>query len=655
MVRILVIVLLLSSRTFADDNSGQAPRAETAGVTASSAHFEELPADLPLPAAPVQGLSWTRNAIIIQPWGYTQRQMMRENLGRLPEELREKYGFNVLCVMPPKALAAVGGGDQSEAAFTNALAAYRKAGYKIVLYSSLVNAGHDPSWYRALKEHPEWRQINPAGKGADWLCPNSGAFDFNLRYTKEIVARYGADGMLLDNNFFASPDDRVGVACYCEACEKKFRAYVTARFGEQTKEFFGVTCDDVKIPEHPGPLYNLWKHWRNRSLAEATEQARRGLKDIMVVANTQYWWWTMGQYGWALASDLQYPHEDMVLSESYATEAYGIPNQDAGGISTKLIMGRAIAGERPLCDLIGTFEWNAPQFEPLKPAPVVQRRLCVALMYLAQPWLGYYGMEGDEARSGASRAAMSRLLQFRSRYPELYTQLQPWGGVGFILPNLSYNCLGPSHPVVPPQVVALRNRGVPVTGLYDLTLTPSELANCRIVVAEKANCLSPDMARVLVDWMQAGGTLVATAGLGDYDEIGRPRPRSKVADLLGLAKLRNTGYGRGRLLLVSATNLVSTVADLAQESFTVEGVGSRKVEFQAYADSTRSRLVLHITNHGAAMTTNWGLELPEKVAAAARGPVLYLPTETKPLTLAGRRLTLSPLDAYGVVVMKLAR
>ncbi len=81
-----------------------------------------------MPAAPIQGLDWTREAIIIQPWGYTQPQMMPEDPGDLPKRLKEKYGFNVLCVMPPRALAAVSSGRQTEAAFTNSLAAYRQAG-----------------------------------------------------------------------------------------------------------------------------------------------------------------------------------------------------------------------------------------------------------------------------------------------------------------------------------------------------------------------------------------------------------------------------------------------------------------------------------------------------------------------------------------------
>ena len=619
--------------------------------------FQELPADLPLPALPIHGVDWTANAIIIQPWGYTQRQMMGEELGSLPQELKQKYGFNVLCVMPPRALAAVGGGQQTEAAFTHALAAYRKAGYKIMLYSSQVNAGHDPLWYDALKQHPEWKQVNPKGKSANWLCPNSPAFDFNLDYTKQIVARYGCEAVLLDNNMFASPDDHVGVACYCSACETKFRSYVAARLGKQCQSIFGIASSEVKIPTAPGPFYNLWKHWRNRSYAETTERVRKSLPGVVVVANTQYWWWTMGKYGWALASDLQYPHEDMVLSESYGTEAYGMPNQTSSGISAKLIMGRAVAGERPLCDLIGTFEWNSPRFEPLKPPAIVQRRLGVALMYLAQPWLGYYGMEGGDSRSIPSREALSRLLLLRARHPELYTNLRSWSAIGSLLPNGSYNCFGPTNPVVPPHVLSLRKRGIASVGLYDLTLASSELTPLQLIITENATCLPPQTASLLVKWIRRGGTLLTTSDVATHDEIGRERSASKIAELLRTAELKTMCVGKGQLIVASPSELSEVAINRTDEVFGINGAEAGQLELQPYISSDRRRVVLHVINHGDKMTGNWRLSLPAALATSSRNALMLTPESDAPFALhvTGRSIELPPIDAYAVITMENGR
>ena len=617
--------------------------------------FEELPPDLPLPSSPIQGLDWTRSAIIIQPWGYSQKEMMEGHDDKFASILRSKYGFNTLCVMPPTALAAVGGGRQNESDFTNSLTQFRKAGYKVILYSSLVNAGHDPSWYAALKNHPEWRQINPAGASATWLCPNSGAFEFNLNYTKAIVARYGADGVMLDNNFFASPDNNVGVSCYCDSCERKFKAYVLRRFGQRAEQILGVSCAQMKIPRAAGPLYNLWKIWRNRSLAEATENVRRNLPGLIVLANTQYWWWTMGEYGWALASDLQYPHEDMVLSESYASEAYGMPNQDSSGISTKLIMGRAIAGERPLCDLIGTFQWEPPKFEPLKSAAVLQRRLGVALMYLAQPWLGYYGMETPGAESDASRRALSELLRFRTDNEGLYEGLQQWGSVGSILPNGSYNCLGVQCPVVPPHVVTLRKRGFPTDGLYDLTLNLTDLAKHHVVVAENVVCLSEEKTSMLVKWIKSGGTLIATPDLAYRDEIGRQRASSKMAEIINVPDLKSKRLGRGRLIIERAGDLPKSVQAQVDETFTFQDIGDRKVELQPYASIAKDRLVLHIANHGADMAKPWTIVLPPSVSKAARQAVFHTPKGTAQILRIRDRLILPAMEAYAVIEIELAK
>jgi hypothetical protein len=86
-------------------------------------------------------------------------------------------------------------------------------------------------------------------------------------------------------------------------------------------------------------LHNLWLHWRNRVWAEATERFRVALRkdkpDIVVLANTQYLYRSPD-----LATDLQYAHQDAVLSESR-------------GLSTdrmvdKLLLGQALARDRPL-------------------------------------------------------------------------------------------------------------------------------------------------------------------------------------------------------------------------------------------------------------------------------------------------------------------
>ena len=613
----------------------------------TSEAFRELPPDLPLPALPAKGLKWTRNALVIQPWAEDQPLMMDADRSCSPERLNQQYGFNVLCVMPPRALKAIGGGVQPEDEFKRGLSAFRNAGFKIMLYTALSNVGHDPLWYKVLREHPEWRQVNPAGNCPTWLCPNSAAFDLCLDYTKKIIADYGADAVLLDNNFFGSPNDSEGAVCYCQECQRKFRAYVAQRFGDLTEELLGVTIQELKIPVAPtGPLYSLWKHFRNRSWAEATERTRRALKDVVVVANTQYWWWTVGEYGWGVGLDLQYPHEDMLLSESY-----GLPGMDSLGVSAKMVMGQAAANGRPLFDLVGSFRWDALKI--LKPPSVVKRQMSASLLHQANLWICSYGLQRHQETNKPSCQAMSQMLLFRAQHANLYERAEPWGTVGSILPITSYNSLGPEVLVVPSHIAKMRAAGYAPRGIYDSNLTPEALARFGVLVAEDASCLTPRSTQNLFKWIEKGGTLIATGDLATYDEIGRRRPNSEMAALLKTEELRSMCVGKGRFIVAAKAEILNQIRGLVDEAIPAMQVGNRIVETRPYITADK-HMALHVANHGTALLGGWHVQLPASLQAQVDEPVLYLPEQEQeiPLLKAGNQIQMPAMDAYGVIRLK---
>jgi hypothetical protein len=636
---------MLSALVAANGSSFRAKANPGTAVPSTSAsdekQFSELPPELPLPSTPPRGTQWTKNAIVLQPWGYTQRQVMNPGMGELPLRLKRNYGFNTMCVMPPPALEAVGGGEQSEEEFTDALDAYRKAGYKLILYSSLVNVGHDPAWYRTLKDHPDWRQIDASGKSKAWLCPNTGAFEGAITYTKKIVGRYQADGVMLDNNAFMDTGRRAP-SCYCQGCEEKFRTYVATRFGPSIERYLGVSAEAVQIPRTNGPLYNLWKQWRNRSWVETMERAREALPDIVLFANTQYWYWTSGTNGWFLAHDRLYSHEDTLLSESYFMEP--------AAVSAKMILGRALANERPLFDLVGTFEWKPPKYSTLKPGPLIQRLTAAVLMHGANPWLGYYGMESDGAASEESRRGLSQLLSFRTRYPEFYAELREWSSVCSILPLGSYTLLGTDLPVVPKHVRVLSDAGITTAGICDLMLRAETLARFQIAVAENISSLSANDAAVLAGWVRNGGKLIASPDLGSFDEIGRRRPGSVVAARLGMKALTTTSVGKGELLVIPAREIPNKVLDLSNDRIQVTEVSAGTVEVRAYNDPS-GRLFLHIINYGRDMEKPWKLRLPARLASSVRSLVLRRPEDQQATTLrvSENEIKLPPIAAYAVI------
>jgi hypothetical protein len=348
------------------------------------AAFEPAPADLPLPASPPSTAPWLKSANILQPVLHSQFTLLTR-LGDRPGKLREEFGINVITVQPPDSHNCDTGlapaDHLSEAQFREGVAAFRAAGYRIILYTSIFANGQTPEWQSGQigREHPEWSQRDPAGNpvmayGQPWLCPSTGARDYTLDRAVRLAREYQPDGILLDNNEFYFA--KAGWTCHCESCTRGFRDYVRKRFGaEGCRRFFGTDPEELEIPSQEGPLFALWVRWRDRVWAEINESFRARLRrvnpDIILLANTQYL-----HNDACLASDLQFEREDVVVSESVGL--------NSRKMSDKMTLGQAVAAGRPLWNYIGTFvdgndytglnrrrssARSSPQLSPIKPGP----------------------------------------------------------------------------------------------------------------------------------------------------------------------------------------------------------------------------------------------------------------------------------------------
>ena len=206
----------------------------------------DIPKDLPLKKAKPNTAKWLREATILQPYGRSEYVALADPKDR-PAKAREEFGFNAIIVQPPDShnTVAAAGDRLTEEQFRNGVAAYRKAGYRVLLYTSVMALGLSPEFQsgKIAREHPDWQQKDPAGNpvlvwGVAWLCPNSGAREVALQRAIRITRKYHADGLMLDNNefFFAA----AGWTCHCENCQKGFRGYVRARFSvARSRELFG--------------------------------------------------------------------------------------------------------------------------------------------------------------------------------------------------------------------------------------------------------------------------------------------------------------------------------------------------------------------------------------------------------------------------------
>ena len=509
----------------------------------AAAPLDEIPPDLPLPAAAPSQAAWLRGANILQPYGHSQFTAL-VNSGNRAARLKAELGFNTLIVLPPECHNAIAEAKDhmTEAQFRAGVAAYRAAGYRLILYTSVMASGLVPEFQsgQLAKDHPDWLQRDPKGNpilvyGVPWLCPSTPARKYALEHTLRIAREYQPDGLMLDNNefFFA----QAGWTCHCAACTKAFREYARQRFGvAETRRLFGVAPERLEIPAQEGPLFSLWLRWRNRVWADVDESFRDQLRRInpamFLFANTQYLY-----NDGLLGTDLQYEREDVLISESC--------NLSSRKMSEKMALGAALAEGRPLWNYIGTFV-NNEDYTGLKPAEVIGPLIAATLAHNARPWI----VDGfDEGQTNPrARLEMAALLGWHAAHPELFTH-PPWTPVGVVFSLGSRNVL--HRPLIPPHLDGLLKAGVPVAGLRDDRLSLKTLRPFRVVTIETAASLDEPVARVLSKWVCGGGVLIAAGETGCYDELGRKRSASALWRTFGFDGVPEgeIAVGRGSVIV----------------------------------------------------------------------------------------------------------
>lgn len=550
--------------------------------------FEPLPPDLPLPALKKATARWIREARILQPWGKTQYLAFANVEGR-PERLKNRFGFNVLMAMPVPAHNAITPAEYhlTEEQFQEAIGAFRGAGYKLMLYSSIMHCGHDIHWQSGAieREHPDWSQVDAKGNpvtdyGHAWICPSSPGLEYTLHYTERLVKRYHPDAIMLDDNGFYHTNEG-GWSCYCRYCREGFRHYVRRRCGAPwLQSQLGVKAEEIEIPIKKGPLYALWLRYRNRVWAHADEVFRQHLRgldaSIVFFANNLYDYNTAEQ-----SSDLQYDHEDVVFSESHYSDSWYM--------SEKMLYGQAItAGKRPLWNYIATFD--DAEYSRLRPPDVALPMVAASLAHGGLPWIVYYGF--DQAANESTLQGMATLLSWYASHSEFFAG-DVWAPVVPLVSPHSRNVLG--QPLFPANASFLLQRGVPLAMLRDEHVSSRTLASVRVVTAENCGVMSATVAGALAAWVKAGGKLIARSDVGAYDGTGRRMPGSLLWESLGLQRVREGAakVGLGQVIVVKSDQIGPVARDHARTL--TFGLPIAKVEVIAYRQARR--ILLHVLRH----------------------------------------------------------
>jgi hypothetical protein len=583
---------------------------------------------LPLPNSGPSRSAWIRQAVILQPWGNTQYTALT-NVGDRPRRLQEEFGFNAMIVLPTQAHNALCDFNKqpqfhlTDAQFRDGVDAYRKVGYRLILYSSVMHCGHAPVWQSGEleREHPEWLQRDAWGNAirlfgnAGWLCGSSPARHYTLDYTLRLVHDYSPDGIMLDNNGFGHTEK--GWTCYCDYCQQGFRKYVLARCGVGwIKSQLRINPPELRIPTSPGPLFALWMHWRNRVWAEIDELFRPRLRkmnpQIVFFGNTQYDRPVNTQ-----ATSLQFPHEDVVFSETHEVDPWYI--------SQKMVLGQALAAGLPLWDYIGTFA-ETPQgglLDRLHPPELLRRSIPSSLAHGARPWIVYVGFEDPQSRpalremgrylswfvshpdlfAGSANTPVAALLSLRAR--DVLARVGKSVGQGVVSP---YAELSAQQPLTPPHMFALLKAGVPLVLVLDARLSLASLRPFRIVTLESGAVMTAQEVNALAGWVRAGGSLITVPTAGEYDELGRKRVRPLLLETLRLAHDAPDAqrFGKGKALVAGPERFADAVLAAVRSSgipFTLPA----GIEVVCYRSP--SRHFIHLLRHDAGSDTA-SLRLP---------------------------------------------
>ncbi len=613
--------------------------------TLPSGEFEPLPPDLPLPTLTTATAAWIREARVLQPWGKTQ-YLAFANVGDRAERLKERFGFNVLMAMPTPAHNAITPAEYhlTEDQFREAIGAFRRASYKLMLYSSIMHCGHAPQWqFGSIEaEYPDWSELDANGNavteyGHAWICPNSPGLDYTLHYTEELVKTYHPDAIMLDDNGYYHTKEGEW-ACYCRYCQAGFRHYVQRRCGASWLESqLGLKPDDIKIPTEKGPLYALWLRFRNRTWAHANEVFREGLRrldpSIVFFANTLF------DYNQAeQSSDLEYDHEDVVFSESHYSDSWYM--------SEKMLYGQAIAaGERPLWNYVATFDDS--EFSRLRPPDVALPMVAASLAHGGLPWIVYYGFH--QAANESTLQGMATMLSWYAAHPEFFTG-EVWAPVVALVSPNSRNVL--NQPLFPSNASFLLQRGVPLAMLRDEHLSSRTLTSARLVTAENCGVMGEAAASALAAWVKAGGKLIAHSDVGAYDGTGRRRPRSLLWESLGFqqAPEGTAKAGLGQVIVVKPDQ-VGPVA-LGHSGTLTFGLPTAQLEVVTYQQ--QHRVLLHVLRHKV-FSGPVEIVTPEGLDVAGRVARWHQPGQsnfaTLPLKNEGHRLkvTLPNVPPYTVI------
>ncbi len=367
--------------------------------------------------------------------------------------------------------------------------------------------------------HPDWIAVDAEGrKRRHWASPELWVtcalgpynFEFMTRVHREIVARYGVDG-IFGNRWSGSG------MCYCEHCQENFRAAS------------GMTLPRTSDPRDPARraylawherrLFELWRLW-DHEIRAIRPQAR-------FIANAG---------GGALSPlDMKTVGEiaDILFADRQARQ--GMMPVWANGKNAKEY--RAGLGSKPIGGIFSVgieepYRWK----DSVQSEAELRAWVAEGTANGLRPWFTKFsGTVYDTRWLGR----VERIYAWHHRVERYLRNERPLARVGLVYSQQTARFYGGerARERVEDHTLgfyhALIEARVPFEMVHDRLLDPERLRPYKLLVLPNIACLSTHQCDQIRRFVQDGGSILATGETSLYDEQGERRGDFGLADLFG--------------------------------------------------------------------------------------------------------------------------
>ena len=464
---------------------------------------------------------WLTESRALQPWGATQTELIR-NAEKWAPILKNRFGFNTLVLAIPDGHRGMvrdqGELVLSEQEFEKALTLFRNFGFRIIFYASTGHCGHSANWHEDFGDpstklpalHPDWLQTNSEGAainryGGRWLCPMTGALDYQIDYFKKSVQQWNPDGLMLDNHGFHYTSSTDLITSYSLGAAKAYSSFASARLGR----------DVTSVPLRDDADYPFWLAWRNFAMADVTEKFRSGMRkaknDIIVSANVAF------DYRYpALGNDWVARHLDAVVTENKTIAP--------ADLVVKAAFGSTLSGGGiPQWAYLGTFDKKNVNL--LRETAWIRDQFAAGIASEVLPWVVFYGFTED-SQNAASLDEIAIQMNFWAKMQEK----QPWGEVlGSVVSVVSSRqrtfCGGSA---IPSHIVRLAASGRPSRLILASDLPSAKLDTSVPLLLGGISSLTQAEVDAIIRFAKAGGLVIATHDSGWNDYFGRLQATNRL-------------------------------------------------------------------------------------------------------------------------------